>query len=243
MSARSDPLSKIFLVVGGILLLFGVPFTLIGVNTLTSEYRYSNEGLKTTATVIAKRIEESKDSKNNFIKSYLFRYSFKPLEGAALEAEDYIDEEFYAATEDGASIEVQYLADDPAGTSRVIDGREGDYLAGGLFLGIGALTSIAALWFLRSSLRRIFLHRRLLREGAIADAEVISVEQSSLSINDVPQYVIKYTYADYRGMMHQGVSHYISPEEAERWNIGDKGRIRFDKKNGALNIWIGNETR
>ena len=80
---------------------------------------------------------------------------------------------------------------------------------------------------------------RLLQEGAAGEATVTAVEETGFSINRIKQWRISYSYIDSAGRTHQGRSHYLRPEDASGWRTGDKGQIRFDRRDPERSVWTG----
>lgn len=80
---------------------------------------------------------------------------------------------------------------------------------------------------------------RLLQNGAVGEAAVTAIEQTSFSINKVKQWRISYRYTDAAGRSHQGRSYYLRPEDASGWQAGDKGQIRFDSRDPGRSVWVG----
>jgi hypothetical protein len=93
--------------------------------------------------------------------------------------------------------------------------------------------------FLRSGLRQRDLERRLRRGGTPADATVVSIAQGKFVVNDAPQWVIRYRFADHRGVAHEGASVEMPASEIERWRPGDVGRVLFNRQNPSENLWLG----
>ena len=53
--------------------------------------------------------------------------------------------------------------------------------------------------------------------------------------------MVKYSYNDFTGQMHEAKSDYMSPSDAERWNVGDKGGVRYDQNRPEVSFWVGRE--
>jgi hypothetical protein len=78
----------------------------------------------------------------------------------------------------------------------------------------------------------------LLKHGAIATATVLDVAPGSVRINGVPQWKLRYRYADSRGQPHEG-SRSLSPSEAQDWQPGQTGKVRYDAQNPRSHVWTG----
>ena len=113
--------------------------------------------------------------------------------------------------------------------------RSGDYTmapAGLILTAIGGR-------LVATALRRLRMEERLLREGLSAEAEVVSVEETTVRFNRQRQWVIRYRYTDRMDGAHEGRSGYLDPAEAGTWNPGDRGVARFDPRRPGNSIWIG----
>jgi hypothetical protein len=110
---------------------------------------------------------------------------------------------------------------------------------------VAALMGFAAVFgaigglFLRSGLKQRDLERRLRRDGTPADATVTAVAQGKFIVNDAPQWVIRYRFADHRGVLHEGASVELPASDVERWRPGDVGRVLFNRQNPRENLWLG----
>jgi hypothetical protein len=69
----------------------------------------------------------------------------------------------------------------------------------------------------------------------------VAVQESSITINRVRQWEVKYSYQDHVGQMHEAASEYMPPQEAEKWHQGDKGTVRYDQMNPEVSYWVGHE--
>jgi hypothetical protein len=91
---------------------------------------------------------------------------------------------------------------------------------------------------LRKGLRGYRRERRLRQIGTPTEGVVVAIAQGDLVVNDAAQWVIRYTFADHRGRVHEGVSREMAADEAGRWQAGDKGRVLFDRENPSDSVWV-----
>jgi hypothetical protein len=67
------------------------------------------------------------------------------------------------------------------------------------------------------------------------------VEETSFSINRVPQWIIRYRYNDHRGRTYEGKSPYLSPQDVNVWKEGGTGKIKYDREHSDKSLWVGRE--
>jgi uncharacterized protein DUF3592 len=105
-------------------------------------------------------------------------------------------------------------------------------LLGVVFGGIGGF-----LFFREAA--QIRLRYRLWRIGQPAEAEVLKVSSTSYTFNGVTQWEIHYRYRDPRGAVYMGRTGPIPPGEAEQFQAGQDGFVRFDPDRPHLSVWTG----
>lgn len=222
---------------GGIWLLVGFPFLCIGLGVAGSTYlrhqRLDEAGRATEGIVLTKSYSDDGDSSAR----HSVGYRFTAPGGRVLRGTADVDGATWDRLAERGPVRVTYLPSDPA-THR-IDGETRDWLLGGIFAVVGGIfTILGGFVFVRGLqvLRRV---ERLERGGREAEAEVLEVAPGSISVNDVPQYVIRYRYVDHRGKTHAGRSAPMPPEEAEAWQAGDRGTVRYDADRPGASVWVG----
>jgi hypothetical protein len=107
--------------------------------------------------------------------------------------------------------------------------------------GLGGFFSLAGGAIFPFSLRKRLSRARLLRSGMSAEATITAVEETSFSINRVPQWIIRYRYNDHRGRTYEDKSPYLSPQDANNWKEGDTGKVKYDRERSNKSLWIGRE--
>lgn len=227
-----------FLMFGGIWLLVGVPFFVIGaylaIQTVVLERRLEREGRVVSGVVLKKFTRTHKGS-----RSYWVRYRFTPPGGQEVEAGAEVERGAWERLAEQEPISVRCAASD----SRLhrVEGEKVERVLPLVFSGVGALFGAVGGVIFGKGVRRFRRRRRLEREGIVAEGTVTQVVETHFSINRVRQWKIHYTYSDYRGQSHGGDSGLIPPEEASAWQVGDKGTVRFDPARTEESIWVGKD--
>lgn len=222
---------------GGIWLFCGLPFLIIGlyvgIDQFRLQERFKTEAVISEGMVLTKAIKSNKDS-----KSYWVSYRFRTADGTVVKNEAQVDARSWDTLAERGPVRVSYLPDSP--DLNRIEGAESDWLLALIFTGLGLFfVPIGGLIFLQG-LRTVVRELSLQREGATVNATIIDVGPADVSFNGVPQWRIRYRYDDYRGKNHIGESSLLSPEEAQRWKVGDTGQARFDRQAPQKSAWIGN---
>ncbi len=220
---------------GGIWLSVGVPFLAIGVGftihqSLTAK-RLEREGQPAEGMVLVKEVRRD-DSGYTFKVSFRFSLTGDgPLVGSAE-----VDEEAWDALEERGPIPVTYLPGNPR--SHRVPGQKMEVLLPVIFgiLG-GILTVLGGMVVLRTvSARRREAH--LAEEGVVTRATVTDVHTARIRVHGTWQWRIRYRYEDGQGNAHQGVAT-VTPEEAEGWQPGQTGAVRFDPARPRRSVWLG----
>jgi len=223
---------------GGIWLLCGVPFLVVGlyagVDTIRQQARFRTEGQLTEGMVLTKRITRSDKNKST---SYWVRYRFPGPDGATVTSETKVSDALWDRLVEREPVRVTYLPDRP-GSSRIED-QGPDWVLPLVFTVLGfVLVPVGGRVFVKG-LRRIRLELRLGREGARAEATVTNLEPTNVSVNGVAQWRICYRYRDHRGQEQLGESGPMALDEAQQWKPGDRGEARFDPHAPGTSVWVG----
>jgi len=233
--------SKFLLLFGSIWLICGLPFFFLGVHLVKVEKRYEAEALTVPGIVQGKRMEERRDSDNKgTTKTYYVSYKFSTKEGRSIESEGSVDSDAWQGLAEGAEIQIQYLPSDDT-QNRVAS--EPSIIAGVLVAAMGLICMLLGGGCIFFDLKKRALLRRLLRDGELGEATILTVGPGNLTINNVQQWRIHYSFKDRMGKEIRGKSEHMPPEEAHNWNEGDKGKVRFDRSNPQINMWVGNFVR
>ena len=233
--------SSVLLWIGVFLFLFGSAFAFAGWHAIQTEREYESGGRTVQGTILGKRIDESWDTDSKTKKrtkrtSYQVRYSFSPAGLPAIESSSSVSSEVYNSAKDGERIDIQYLAADPQ-NNRVA--HQPEYVVGSVFLGIGGLILLIGAGLSGYEIKARATNSRLMQEGETAEAVVKNVAPGDLSINNIKQWRISYSFSDRMGQTHSAVTPHIPPNKAKEWKAGDKGTVRFDPANPKVNVWVG----
>jgi len=219
---------------GSIWLLVGSIFAVVGAGMLWNELRYRNEGADAEATVVEKYTRRGDKGST----TYYVAYEFTTPDGYNISASDQVDEGTWRRVQEKGTVRVRYLPAAPE-KSRIPEGS--DIWLPVTFGGVGVIFGgIGAVLFAKG-LNRARTIARLVREGIRTEGTVVAVQESSITINRVRQWEVKYTFQDHVGQMHESSSEYMSPQEARKWNEGDKGTVRYDQMNPETSFWVGRE--
>lgn len=222
---------------GSILTFFGLIFAAPGASILIPEIRFLTEGQKATATVVSKELKTGSDSNSG--TSYILNYSLPAANSAEIQGSGTISKEKWDSVKEGEPVEVLYIPGGSGQTRLSSSGISENLIMGAVFGGIGLLFVLGGTACLTHGIKKRLRYSRLIKTGTLADAKVVESSPSSLSINNVQQWTITYSYTDHMGKTHRSVSHYLSPGEARQWNSGDTGKIRFDRSSPKDSIWVG----
>jgi len=225
------------LVFGGIWLVVGIPLLIAGIMMWRQESRFAQGAVSVEGQVLTRTIRHARSSgSDRGSTQYRVSYRFQAGDGPLHEGSSEVDVHLWEALREQGPVQVQYLPDEPA-TNRVAGSA--DYAGAAVMAGVGGLFSVAGgTIFLFSLIKRIS-RNRILESGMPAEAEVISVGPTNMSINRVRQWRITYHYHDLYGRVQQGRSDYLMPHEADSWNTGDTGRVMYDRERPEKSIWLG----
>lgn len=226
---------SVLLWVGIIFFILGTVFTVIGIQTASTEQAYRTKGLTVEATVLSKSIERAKRGEHSRTR-YLIGYRFLSEQGQEIESVTEVPVEEWEGLEGGRKFPVNYLPEAPE-TSRV-DG-ENEWIVALVFMGVGGIFTLIGGGLAFTDLRSIIRTIRVARHGLITQGTVLRAEPTRTTINKVPQWCIHYRYRDNLGSEQDGASHLMPPEEGRIWKEGDTGTVRFDEKSPSISIWMG----
>lgn len=231
-------LKQVTFLVGGVFLLVGIPFLGVGLGIWAHESGREKDlaarGVTTEATILDRSVVRRDRSTR-----YLINFRFQTADGRSIQGSAEMEHSAWAELppENGGTIEVRYLPEDPGVFS--VPGESSQWVLSFVFTLLGGVFSLIGAPMFILSLKGILLYRRLFREGMPVQAEIIEVSPSNLRINNVRQWRIQYRYNDAMGGMHEGKSPYLSPEKAQGWQVGQKVEVRFDPRKPSLSAWIG----
>lgn len=86
---------------------------------------------------------------------------------------------------------------------------------------------------------RIRYRARLCESGETTQGTVTAIEETSVRINKVRQWRLRYRYRDHFGQEHDGKTSYLAPRVAQSWSQGQGGEVRFEREAPGRSLWIG----
>ena len=220
---------------GAAWLLVGSFFFLKGSYEILQEHRYQTERQVAQGTVLAKSIDRARREGNPRTK-YTVTYRFTTVDGRKMENKEEVSVEEWEKLEEGNTLQVTYLPDAPE-SSRIAGKKDPGSAFASAVLG-GTFALIGGIFFFRS-LRQVRRGLRLRREGTVAEATIMEVAPSSVTINRVRQWQIHYRYKDHFGQTQEGESEPLPPNEVSDWHAGDTGVVRFDQQRPQDSVWVG----
>jgi hypothetical protein len=121
--------------------------------------------------------------------------------------------------------------------SALIEGRREDAWGNG---GVAVVTFAVGTFLVWSGSRSAQGDRDVSVRGRLGEATVTGVSESSFQVSDEgePIWVIRYTYRDHLGQEHEDESTVLQTQ-ASGWQVGDKGKVRFDESNSDQSVWLG----
>jgi hypothetical protein len=229
------------LVFGGIWLVVGTPLLVGGIAMWIQEHRFAHDALTVEGKVLTRDIHtaHNRNSTGSATSTqYQVSYRFLAPDGITREGRSNVDVHLWENLHEQGPVTISYLPGDPAANR--VAGKP-DWVGPVILAGLGGFFSIAGGSIVIVSLGKRLSRGRLLHSGMAAEATVTAVESTNFSVNNVPQWIIRYRYKDYRGRGYQGKSPYLSPQEANAWKKGDSGKIKYDREHSDKSLWVGGE--
>jgi len=220
---------------GTIVLAAGLVFTVVGVGMGWRELRFASDSVAAEGTVLERTIVRA-DASENQSTEYRVSYRFTTDAGLVVEGSATIPLDQWELLVEQGPIAVEHLADDPT-VNRVAGGENLVLLV--VFALVSAIALVVGLTILFRQLRRLRWEQRLWRIGLVAEARPLGIEQSRVTFNRRPLWHLLYEFTDPAGRLHTGRSGYLSLEDAQRWQAGGRGAVRYDPDAPDQSIWVG----
>jgi hypothetical protein len=219
---------------GAIILVVATPLVIATLPQILEEWRFARSGVSTDGMILTKDIMRSGRSTRS--RGYGVTYRVMVPEGA-FENRVAMPFDRWSRLNERQTVEVLYLPERPA-MNRLTGSQE---WKGAAVLGtIGSAFFLVGATMFRRSVRQARLAWRLEQRGAAATAVIVEIADRHLKINEVRQFRLRYEYDDFQARRHSA-THDMAEEEALRWNVGDKGAVRYDPGRPADSIWLGRE--
>lgn len=223
--------------VGTVFFILGVVLTVIGVRQALEEQAYRQRGTKVGATVIGKSIERANRVDNHRTR-YILAYRFSTPAEPSIEGSTEVSWEDWERVDAGKTFPLTYVEGNP-GSAR--PSNAGDWIPVAVFIIVGIAFTLIGGSLAYYDLRGIARLLRVAKEGVEAQGTILGIQATGTSINRVTQYRLRYRYQDRLGKTHEGESHLMPPEEAQAWNEGRTGKVRFDHQRPELSVWLGDK--
>lgn len=220
---------------GAIFLVAGLLFAVISAGMGWRELRFASDGVAAEGTVLERTILHA-DAGEDRSTEYRVSYRFTTDAGLSVEGSDRVPLDQWELLVEQGPITVEHLAGDPA-QNRVAGG--GDLLFLTIFAAVSAVALVVGLAILLRQLRRLRAEQRLWRVGLVAEASVVGIEQSNVTFNRRPLWHVLYEFVDSAGGRHTGRSGYLALADAQAWQAGGRGAVRYDPDAPDQSIWVG----
>jgi hypothetical protein len=229
----------LFLCVGGGFLAIGLIFAYAGIQDAAREQVYQEQGKLVEAVVVDKTIQRASREGNTSTR-YEIAYRFTAPDGRAVKGLDQVEAEEWEALKPGSPFKITYLPGAPE-TSRAAG--SGGMAAPYLMTGFGSLLALIGGGLFGWTATRVLRERRLLREGMTAEGTVLTVKPTTVFVNNVQQWEVRYGYRDIFGRSHEGTSGSLPPAEANKVEVGDTIPIRYDRERPEVSVWDRTERK
>lgn len=186
------------------------------------------------ATVLGKELIRA-DRENTPSTRYVLRYRFVEPGGEAVEAEEDVEPEVWEELATGDSYPVRYVP----GKRKTIPADIAEPIGAAIVGVVSVVILLIGRWLAVPSARQLLTELRLLARGTPATATVTNVYPTSTAINRVPLWKLSYRYKDQIGAEHEAESGFLMPQEAQEWQPGSTGAIRYDPRRSGASVWLG----
>ena len=226
----------IWLAVGGPMLILSLYF---GWQQVSLTKQLQTEGQATSGMVLTKYIETSSSHSDRSSSSptYWVTFRFSTEAGQVIKGKAQVAADTWDALIERHPVQVTYLPSAPQ--SHRMAGESFPWILPIIFAAIGALFTIVGGVVFRAGLRSRRVSEQLRHGGTTVEAAVTGVGPASVRINGIKQWVIRYEFTDSTGRKRTGTSFPMPPEEAEAWEAGQQGLIRYDPRAPGKSLWIG----
>jgi hypothetical protein len=231
--ARRSP----FFWFGSFFSILGVVLAGLALQGVQQERAYQQEGVVVDGTVLTTFIEHAVRGERPRTR-YLVSYRYHAQDGVLRKGLEEVSVEEWESLHDGDAFRVRYLRDSPD-TSRAA--TDSDWTDPVVLAVVASIVGTVGGGLLTHRLRQIRLTLSLLQGGEPTEGTVVRVSPSDMKINGVPQWEVHYRYVDQSQQRHDGCSDYLSPSESRSWKKGDRGMVRYDRRNPSVSIWVGRD--
>lgn len=236
MSLRLELVSRawrdVHLLAGAFLLFCGAVLSGTALD-MALDYR---SAIELRAVVIGKEMLRA-DAEKKQATRFMARYRVALPSGEAIETEEELPRPAWEARAIGSEQALLYL---PA-QGRALPSAGGERIGAAIMGAIGLVLLVGGALLARAPARRLRELVRLAGRGRAASAEVLDVFQTSMALNRVILWRLRYRYDDPSGTPHERDSELLRPAEAQAWPAGSVGAILYDPERPATSVWLGRE--
>lgn len=238
MSLRLELVSRawrdVHLLAGAFLLFCGA---VLSGTALDMALDYRN-AIELRAVLIGKEMLRA-DAEKKQATRFMARYRVALPSGEAIETEEELPRPAWEARAIGSAQFLLYL---PA-QGRTLASAGGERIGAAIMGAIGLVLLVGGALLARAPARRLRELVRLAGRGRAASAEVLDVFQTSMAVNRVILWRLRYRYDDASGAPHERDSELLTPAEAQAWGAGSIGAILYDPERPATSVWLGRDPR
>ena len=224
---------------GGLFLVCGLPFLIIGLSLFVSDWRFAQEAQATTGLVLTKDIRTSTSgsgSRRTRTRHYEVTYRFT-VDRVAYEGEDELSHAEWQRLREREPVEVFYRPGRPSSNTLT---RSGDWALKIIFTLLGGIFSIVGGIVFGRALRSARLRSRLLEQGQRTEGTIVALHPRNVRLNRVRQWRLRYEYQDHMGGRHEGTFDLPEPD-AGQWEVGRVGEVLYDTTQPATSVWVGRD--
>jgi hypothetical protein len=221
--------------VGAIFIVAGCGGVYQGLHEWQSSRRFEREALQGEATVVGKSLV-SADRDAGTSSRYSIAYRFTASSGELVEQTEDVPVEDWESLDEGSRLQVRYLPSAPR-TARMQPGNP--WWVPPLITGATALFVLIGVAVALPGVRRALLIARVQRRGMATQATVQNVWATATTINRVRQWQLSYEFRDHTGTPQRGESDLLTPAEAQKWQPGSRGAVRYDRDRPGDSVWAG----
>jgi hypothetical protein len=179
-----------------------VIFLLVANSLLGTAARLDRDGMDTQATVLDRRIVQVRDSDGNSSTEYRVRVEFRTISGETVEASFDVRRSTYDSTQQGRTLPVRYLPDDPT----VSELERGTMRTGGrIFTFVSFMLLMTALGVGLWLGRDLPAVARAYRHGIWREARVEAHQDTRIKVNQT--YLKRLSWQDETGAVGQSMAH------------------------------------
>ncbi|HEY7500423.1 MAG TPA: DUF3592 domain-containing protein [Vicinamibacterales bacterium] len=219
--------------IGAVFALIALPFALVGAVLSYNAVRFSRGAVSTTGMVLTK---ETSTHRSGERKSTRYEVSYRfAANGRTFEGRDDVSRGEWNQMIEREPVGVRYLPDNPATNHLAV---HSGWMLPAIFTAVGSIVLAVGVALLAGAAKKIRLAMRLERHGVTVPGTVVELVPRNIEINGEWLVSLRFEYADALGVRRTSASD-MSLGDAERWKIGDTGRVAYDPSHPDEAMWLG----